>query len=467
MRIPEAAGIPEGIDIADPATRMELLLKHFDSNPKLAIEELSALCQQNLALFFGMAYRWLTRTATPRNAPARQLASMAVDQGLLLPLLAESSGLTQQEATLLIHRFAAVSPGVECTLLERYLEIDSSLSVPPGLFLVLDVVASMDSVGRTNSLLVRFLRSPNPKVRSKVADSLLRMTKSADTAANLLSDPDDRVRANIIEGLWPQAHSTQVQQLLRQHADSPVPRISMNALIGLYRGGDPDAVSRILERATVPNPPMQRAAIWTMGYLAHEEFESPLRDLLRSGNSFFRGHVLRALVRINATRKPKVSAQDGVRAANSAIGQILAGGAMEWNRWRENCREPRPSLEGDSFYQMDLTGADLSFCCLRGADFEQATLNLCNLFGADLRDVNFRGAKLNRSDLRAAELGPGTCFVKAEFHGAAIYGLRFDEAKAEGAEFDSSPMDVQPAGATPVEPIGQGSALSPPAVPAA
>lgn len=428
--------ILEQTEIADPGAQVELLLQNYDADPKSASRGLLSRCEENPSLFFGAAFRWLA-SASARNAATRFVAAMAIEEGRLAPLFEEREALSLEEGKLLIQRFTEGKPGSECALLEKYLPLVKDGALPDGLFLLLDVIAAIDDVGRTNSLLVRFLRSPNPRVRSKVAESLLKITNSAETATSLLADPDDRVRANVIEGLWVQAHSAPVLQLLREHAESPVPRIALNALIGLCRGGESRATSRIAELAMLPNPPMQRAAVWAMGHLAFKEFIPPLRELLRSGNAYLRGNVLRALVKINEVAKKTSDENGGVYAANTAIGKILLAGPAEWNRWRKACNDPRPSLEGDSFYQLDLTGADLSHCCLRGADFEKATLNLCNLYGADLRDANFRGAKLNRNDLRATGISAGTCFVKAEFRGACLPAELLRLAKTEGAQFDA------------------------------
>ncbi len=428
---------PNRIEIAEPAARVDRLLQTFDTDSKVASRELTAICAGNPSLFFGMVFRWMASTPS-RNAASRFLAAMAIEEGHLLKLFEEQEAPCLEEAKLIVLCLTEGTPGLERVLLEKYLHCAKEGSLPNGLFLVLDVIAAIDHVGRTNSLLVQFLRSPNAKIRSKVAESLLKMTKSAETATSLLADQDPRVRANVVESLWPQAYTPHVLQLFRQQAESPVPRIAINALIGLYRGGCPEAASEITRIAMMSNPPMQRAAVWAMGHLAHEEFAAPLRELLRSGDSFLRGSVLRALVKINGAGRVRPEETQGIYAANTAIGKILLAGPVAWNRWRKTCSQPQPNLEGDSFYQMDLTGVDLSYCCLRGSDFEKATLNLGNLFGADLRDTNFRGARLNRSDLRGADISAGTCFAKAAFRGACLDTDRLGVAKTEGAQFDAT-----------------------------
>ncbi len=426
----------------DLAARLETLLRGFEAGPRPAGRELVSICLENPSLFFGVAYRWMA-DISPRGAAYRFLTRMAVEERHLLRLFEPRESLTLAETQLLIRRFTEGSPGLEGVLLEGFLTQAGQGIVADGLFEVLTAIAGIDQTGRASSMLVRFLRSPNASIRSKASSALLKITRSAETAALLLSDPDGRVRANILESLWSQADAAHAREIFRQYAESSTPRIAANALIGLYLGGDSaGAIERIVRLAATPDPYMQRAAVWAMGYLESQEFVEPLHALLRSGGSALRGSILQALVRIHAAGGKNAQGAEGVRAGNSAMGKILLSGADEWNRWRKNCRESRPNLEGDSFYRMDLTGVDLSHCRLRGADFERATLHLGNLFGADLRDAGFRGAKLNRADLRNTQISSGTCFTEAEFRGACFGAELLARARAGDAWFDPSVADL-------------------------
>lgn len=429
---------PEEVGATDLSARLEALLEGFEADPRSAARELASSCTENPSQFFGVAYRWMAG-ASPRQPAYRFLSRMAIEERQLLRLFEPAEFLTLQETQLLILRLTDGSPGLEGALLEAFLPQAKLGVVPEGLFHVFDAIAAIDQTGRTSSLLVRFLRSPHARIRSKASSALLKITRNAETAAMLLADPDDRVRANILESLWSQASSAHTREIFRQYMGSGAPRVALNALIGLYQAGDTVAASqRISDLATIPHPHMQRAAIWAMGYLKDPEFVEVLHGLLRSGGSTLRGSVLQALVKIHSGREEALRQTESMHTGNSALGKILLTGATEWNRWRKQCREPRPNLEGDVFYRVDLTGADLSNCRLRGADFERATLNLADLSSADLRDTNFRGAKLNRSDLRDTQISSGTCFAKAEFRGACIEAQSLRRARTLGASFDTS-----------------------------
>lgn len=414
--------IPDIQDIRDPAMRMELLLNGLERLHSADTTELQELVRQQPLLFLGVAYRWCQRNQEPDSVQARFLVRTAVDEGDLLRTLSTPGEMTNSEASRLIRCLAYAAPGAERALIEKYAEQVQPDAAPLGLFRVLDEMRELDGSGTTRTTLVRLLRSPNARVRSKAAEALVWMTRSADTAISLLGDPDSRVRANAIEGLWRHADSRATQQIFEQYARDTVPRIAVNALIGLYRAGDPQAAERLIDRARQPDPAMQRAAIWAMGSLRDPAFEEPLRELLKSGDPAIRGHLLRSLVQLNRARNSGFGEALPGQGTHSPLGGILAAGVSTWNAWRATSPELQPNLENECFAGYDLTGADLSYCRLWGADFRKTQLNLASLFGADVRDADFSGARLNRADLRAMETSKDTRFAESEIRGAAVYG---------------------------------------------
>jgi hypothetical protein len=420
--------------------RFEIQMRDYALHPKEAQSNLIDIYTVNPSLFFGAAFRWITRPNSVDNPGARYLAKMTIEEGYLVPLLADPKALPFEEALLLAESMVHASPGLDCTLLAKFLEKDTSKEVPAGFFRVLEIVARMDQIGRTNSHLVQFLRSRNPRVRSKVIELLVRTTRNTETAVALLNDADERVRANAIEGLWPMASSRHAQQIFRMNMGSPAPRVAINSLIGLYKGGDPEAAQRISQCLRLANPLMQRAAAWAMGYLADRQFEMPLRKALRTASVATRGAFLRALVQINQTRRAAAFDDFADDPASSGAAQILQSGTAAWNAWRLRTNEAMPNLQGARLAKRSLAGADLSYCDLRGADLSEARLGLCSLFGADLRGTNLRGATLNRADLRAVEMNEDTCLEEATFHGAALYGVCFQGVKTAGAHFDAADL---------------------------
>lgn len=63
------------------------------------------------------------------------------------------------------------------------------------------VVESLPTAGRLAMMLLRFSKHPHPWIQSKVAKILGRCLESAEVVEDLFSNPDPRVRANLIEGV--------------------------------------------------------------------------------------------------------------------------------------------------------------------------------------------------------------------------------------------------------------------------
>jgi uncharacterized protein YjbI with pentapeptide repeats len=81
--------------------------------------------------------------------------------------------------------------------------------------------------------------------------------------------------------------------------------------------------------------------------------------------------------------------------ANVEHVRIMKQGVQAWNAWRQENSSTRPDLSGADLSWAELNGANLS-----GADLRQANLWVANLRGADLCQadlsvVNLYGAKYN------------------------------------------------------------------------
>jgi HEAT repeat protein len=115
----------------------------------------------------------------------------------------------------------------------------------------------------------------------------------------MLAEPDSRVRANAVEGLW-ETRSALAAALFREAALDPDHRVAANALIGLHYCGDTDGVfTEVL--ATMlrnQNPLARAAAAFASGYIMDANSTSALETLLRDPDAGVRGQALRSLIRI-------------------------------------------------------------------------------------------------------------------------------------------------------------------------
>ena len=126
---------------------------------------------------------------------------------------------------------------------------------------------------------------------------------------------------------------------------------------------------------------------------------------------------------------------------------ILKQGVKQWNKWREEHPDVRPSLsgadlrtadlDGAAFYKTNLIEAELGGAKLRGASLGKADLTGADLYGANLRDAylidaNLTAAKLGGADLSHANLSSAK-FTEADLTGADLTGANLTRATLNGA----------------------------------
>jgi hypothetical protein len=101
-----------------------------------------------------------------------------------------------------------------------------------------------------------------------------------------------------------------------------------------------------------------------------------------------------------------------------------------WNQWREENPDEKILLEGASFWQAYLKGADLKGANLVRADLRGAKLTGSNLEHANLYDAKLQNARIGEAVLRHANL-----------EGADIRGTSFWHANLESAKCDAAIVD--------------------------
>ncbi|MCW5962435.1 MAG: HEAT repeat domain-containing protein [Bryobacterales bacterium] len=427
----------------DAALRVEALLDGFESSRGAVQARLEQLDGCPPEQFLGFAFRFLARQKRDPGAGAKFLAELILTHPHLSRLISDPQLLFREEAELIMKAVTKVTPGLEGTLLQRFLHEEIREDRLPQLFRVLDLTASVDPVGRTNGQLTRLLNSKNPRVRAKIVQLLVGSTGSAGAAMSLLEDEDPRVQANVIESLWPQAANPNAIWLFRSRMDSPVVRVTTNALVGLVKAGDSDARKRLVANLRGDDVNLARAAAWAVGFLGDQRFREPLEEMLREGNVEIRGGILRALVRLNqlrqAERVPEVTFDVSENLEDLALEKVR-GGAAAWNEWRSEHQDPMPNLDSASLQGAFLLGADFSFCSLRDVNLEGARLNLCSFFCADLSGTNLREARMERCDLRGVETDSLTDLSDAHLAGSTLYGLDLRGVPMRGVRWEGADL---------------------------
>jgi hypothetical protein len=128
---------------------------------------------------------------------------------------------------------------------------------------VLEVIDAISDGERLMLFLIQFTRSANPRLRSKAVKIIARACSSPNWATVILTDPDPRTRANLMEGLGSQT-GPQIERLLRQGAADPDARVAVNALLALSKNGDAVSYETICRLAHDHRSTFRKAAEWAL-----------------------------------------------------------------------------------------------------------------------------------------------------------------------------------------------------------
>lgn len=118
--------------------------------------------------------------------------------------------------------------------------------------------------------------------RSKAASWVAKAARAQSWLKVIRSEPDPRIRADAVESLWEQGGALAAvcyEEALRD----PHHRVFANALLGLYRIGDPGCLVHLAQALEHPDRAFRAAAVWAMGESRDGRFV-PLLWKLRRGS---------------------------------------------------------------------------------------------------------------------------------------------------------------------------------------
>jgi HEAT repeat protein len=118
----------------------------------------------------------------------------------------------------------------------------------------------------------------NPRLASKAAMILSRLTRNPMVVHKFLCSGDARVRANAVEGLWG-GNIESTRALLYAAAGDCNHRVVANALVELYRRGDSVARERIEQLASHEDAKFRAAIAWAIGEIGSPDL-LPILQLL-------------------------------------------------------------------------------------------------------------------------------------------------------------------------------------------
>jgi len=300
---------------------LEHLVDDVQSSSALFKRDVRRILEKDPAAFFQSACRILKRSV--ERPGAASLLDVLWSNALLLNSLIDPKTLSLGKATAFAKRWVAFDPSLDAKLLRIGFpfEDDDAMSesdlVRPRR--TLDIVSELPPNRHILLALAKLLRNPDTYIRAKAALLYARASNNPEWVRKMLADPDARVRANAVEGLW-ETRTVLAGSVFKEAARDPDSRVAANALAGLYFSEGANAgVTAALQSLTRRCEPTARAsAAFAMGQIKDSACIPMLEDLLRDADQSVRSQALRALIRIRR-RESGEAAAPAVSALAEAV----------------------------------------------------------------------------------------------------------------------------------------------------
>ena len=240
---------------------------------------------------------------------------------LLLVPLQDPNALSRKDAIEMATELGKLWPKLSSLLLSRLPASDNS-NDPDSVGRVLRTLELVEAIteGKLNRLpLVKLQRFKHPSIQSKITLLLARRIGNVQWLEVQLEDPNPRLRANAVEGLWNAVPTDQISLLLWNATKDKHPRVACNALIGLVRMQHLEAFDEIEKMASHASPGFRASAAWMMGELGDPRFCGLLREMVRKERGNVRRNATRALMRIR-----RVSSSRQSENTNASQGNYIA-----------------------------------------------------------------------------------------------------------------------------------------------
>jgi hypothetical protein len=201
------------------------------------------------------------------------------------------------------------SPGFELDLV-KFLQTQC-LSRRVHLRLVLrgvEILGAIVEEARLITLLRPFLRSSDSQIASKCVLVLGRRSCSVGWLRSVMSESDERIRANLIESIW-NRKEPEVEQILQDAVKDRHHRVAANAVYGLYLIGSelyPESLDYLIGHA---NDAFRRSAVWVIRSSGAPESALKIRSLIKDADAGVRHAAFEALVHLRGRGTPQQCAK--------------------------------------------------------------------------------------------------------------------------------------------------------------
>ncbi len=279
-------------ELGDPKTALAstlgTLVSSFSQSPLTHGKKMRDLLALSPEAFRVATVSALHHSADPRGY--RYLVTLLTTNDLLIPLISDTS-LPLKFASELASTAVKIDPQLHFRLTRTLADnmFESRDLAEETACRLLEVLGSITDIAGLQTFLRQILSHPSPRVRSKAVSFVGRGPAGARALGKLLTDENERVRANAAEALWdfdPELALPMFSQLL----DDPHHRVVGNAIVGLYRGGSLRSMNAIRGLMSHPDPMFRATGVWAMGRTWDPRYLTQLaRMLAESSGSGRRG----------------------------------------------------------------------------------------------------------------------------------------------------------------------------------
>jgi hypothetical protein len=268
----------------DPFGRARLLRQMYESDPENFI---NATVEQ--------------LAEHPDGPGARFLLAFLDGRKLLVPALIRLGKVNREAMGVTARELQRCDGSFDLRLARQLVDesTDRVLVRHPDFLARLELLGCVLSGAKLAPLMLRLLQLSDRTVTSKAALLLGRVMQSPEWFVQHLTDPNPRMRANLVEALWHVEHfeTRSVFDLAAKDRDQ---RVAANAWLGLYRRGESRSLAGLARMARRPENAFRSSAAWAISQTADPRFARLLEALRIDADVNVRGHAETAVERIAA-----------------------------------------------------------------------------------------------------------------------------------------------------------------------
>lgn len=208
------------------------------------------------------------------------LLSQLKRQGCLSAVMKGVHGKNRQRFCELLSLARADEPRLHLRIFQRLMELlnDDSLDQAEEILYLFDGVVHLNGFASLGPAFGRLKEAKDPRLRAKAALLSSSLPSGRHLLESFHEDPDPRMRASVVEYLWPSDEP--VARLVFEEAlRDPQPRVRASGLLGLYRLGDLRALTGLAKMAESPQALHRAVARWAMEVIREPRFEPRVAKL--------------------------------------------------------------------------------------------------------------------------------------------------------------------------------------------